>query len=97
MGMYDWDFTWGSNAIVANQAMMLLDGHRIDSTSGYLDAAIANMDYLLGKTLLINPLFQELAQTTLETYTTVNLVLTTSTNQCQDFWLEVPIPGQVTD
>lgn len=52
MGMYDWDFTWGSNAIVANQAMMLLDGHRIDSTSGYFDAAIANMDYLLGK----NPL-----------------------------------------
>ncbi len=52
MGVYNWDFTWGSNAVAANQTMLLVDAHRIDSTRGYLDAAIANMDYLLGK----NPL-----------------------------------------
>jgi endoglucanase len=52
LGMYSYDFTWGSNAIVGNHAMLLLDAHRIDDTKGYFEAAVANMDYLLGK----NPL-----------------------------------------
>jgi endoglucanase len=52
LGMADWEFTWGSNAIAANQSMLLLDAHRIDDTKGYLDAAMGNMDYLLGR----NPL-----------------------------------------
>jgi endoglucanase len=52
LGMADWEFTWGSNAIAANQSMLLLDAHRIDSTKGYLNAAMGNMDYLLGR----NPL-----------------------------------------
>lgn len=52
LGMYDWEFTWGSNAIALNHSMLLLDAHRLDDSKGYFDAALANMDYVLGK----NPL-----------------------------------------
>ncbi len=43
------DFIWGSNAVAANQAMMLIQGHRMNGNSQYLDAAQSLLDYLLGR------------------------------------------------
>lgn len=46
------DFRWGSNADVLNQAMMLLQGYRLDGQRVQLDAAQSQLDYILGR----NPL-----------------------------------------
>ena len=46
------DFVWGSNAVVLNQALMLLQGHRLAGRREYLDAAQSQLDYVLGR----NPL-----------------------------------------
>ncbi len=46
------DFVWGSNAVVLNQAMMLLQGYRLNGKREYLDAAQSQLDYVLGR----NPL-----------------------------------------
>jgi endoglucanase len=46
------DFVWGSNAVVLNQAVMLLQGYRINGKREYLDAAQSQLDYILGR----NPL-----------------------------------------
>lgn len=43
------DFVWGSNGTVGNQAMMLIQAYRLTADSTYLDAAMANLDYLLGR------------------------------------------------
>lgn len=43
------DFIWGSNAVAANQAMMLIQGYRMNGNSNYLDAAQSLLDYLLGR------------------------------------------------
>ena len=43
------DFVWGSNAVAANQAMALLVAHQLTGDANYLDAACANLDYLLGR------------------------------------------------
>ena len=50
--MTEHDFRWGSNAIALNQAMMLLQGYRLDGRREYLDAAQSQLDYVLGR----NPL-----------------------------------------
>lgn len=52
LAMTDTDFVWGSNAVVLNQAMMLLQGYRVTQHRGYLDAAQSQLDYILGR----NPL-----------------------------------------
>ncbi|HPG41296.1 MAG TPA: glycoside hydrolase family 9 protein [bacterium] len=49
MGVTASDFVWGSNAITANQAMVLLQAFIATQDSSYLHAAIANLDYLLGR------------------------------------------------
>lgn len=49
MGAEDWNFTWGSNGVVGNQAMILLQAYDMTQDSSYLDAAISNLDYLLGR------------------------------------------------
>ncbi|MBN6149753.1 glycoside hydrolase family 9 protein [Xanthomonas sp. AmX2] len=46
------DFRWGSNSIALNQAMMLLQGYRLQRKPQYLQAAQSQLDYVLGR----NPL-----------------------------------------
>jgi endoglucanase len=52
LAMADKDFIWGSNAVVLNQAMMLVQANRITGRRDYLDAAQSALDYTLGR----NPL-----------------------------------------
>ncbi len=49
MGVDKQDFIWGSNAIAANQGMELLIVYRLTHDSTYLNAALSNLDYLLGR------------------------------------------------
>jgi endoglucanase len=50
MGLYrDNDFVWGSNGVAGNHSLMLLQAYRITGNGEYLDAAQANLDYLLGR------------------------------------------------
>lgn len=43
------DFAWGSNSTAANQAMMLIQAYRLNGKRDYLDAAQAQLDYILGR------------------------------------------------
>lgn len=43
------DFVWGSNAVMLNQAMMLLQGYRLSGKPEYLAAAQSDLDYVLGR------------------------------------------------
>ena len=43
------DMVWGSNAVVLNQAMMLLQAYRLDGQQDYLLAAQSALDYVLGR------------------------------------------------
>ncbi|MES2152855.1 MAG: glycoside hydrolase family 9 protein [Pseudomonadota bacterium] len=43
------DFVWGSNAVVLNQAMMLLQAYRIGGQPDDLRAAQSALDYVLGR------------------------------------------------
>ncbi|MEY4134188.1 MAG: hypothetical protein RL386_538, partial [Bacteroidota bacterium] len=49
MGQSDGDFVWGSNSNAANQGILLLYAYRLTGLKAYLDAALANADYLLGR------------------------------------------------
>lgn len=49
MGTYDDDYVWGSNGNASNQALMLLVAHELTGDKKYLEAALGNIDYLLGK------------------------------------------------
>lgn len=49
MGREEQDFRWGSNGVAGNQAMALLQAHRLTGDSVYREAALANLDYLLGR------------------------------------------------
>ena len=49
VAMQDKDFVWGSNAVVLNQAMMLLQGYRLTGKTEYLNAAQSGLDYVLGR------------------------------------------------
>ena len=49
MGQSTSDFVWGSNAVAANQAMALLITYGLTGDAGFLEAATANLDYLLGR------------------------------------------------
>jgi endoglucanase len=49
-GSQSWHFTWGGNAIAGNQGFLLLQAYRHNpDKKGYFDAALANLDYLLGR------------------------------------------------
>ncbi len=52
LAMADKDFVWGSNAVVLNQALVLVQAYRFTQRRGYLDAAQSALDYTLGR----NPL-----------------------------------------
>lgn len=43
------DFVWGSNSVALGQAMMLVQGYRLNGKRDYLDAAQAMLDYVLGR------------------------------------------------
>ncbi|WP_077922976.1 glycoside hydrolase family 9 protein [Spirosoma sp. 209] len=49
MGKSASDYIWGSSAVAANQGIALIQAYRLTSQVEYLDAALANMDYLLGR------------------------------------------------
>jgi endoglucanase len=49
MGQSKADFEWGSNAVAANQGMVLVYAYRITKNNAYLEGALSNLDYLLGR------------------------------------------------
>lgn len=49
MGQSRKDFIWGGNAVCANQGIALMYAFQISGDQKYLDAAIGNLDYLLGR------------------------------------------------
>lgn len=49
MGQSQQDFVWGSNAVAANQGIALLQVYRITKDKRYVDHALSNLDYLLGR------------------------------------------------
>ena len=48
-GKYDNDFVWGSNGVIGNHSLMLIQAYRLTEDSTYLDAALSNLDYMLGR------------------------------------------------
>lgn len=49
MGFSPKDFVWGSNAVAANQGILLIQAYRINKDKKYLAFALSNLDYLLGR------------------------------------------------
>ncbi|MHB1922220.1 MAG: glycoside hydrolase family 9 protein [Chitinophagaceae bacterium] len=49
MGKSVHDFIWGSNSVAANEGILLVQAYMISHNRKYMDAAISNLDYLLGK------------------------------------------------
>ncbi|WP_426107044.1 heme-degrading domain-containing protein [Massilia sp. TSP1-1-2] len=49
VAMQEADFVWGSNAVVLNQSMMLLQAYRLSGNGENLKAAQAGLDYVLGR------------------------------------------------
>jgi len=49
MGLYSGHFGWGSNSNAANGSITLIKAFQITQDSTYLWAAMANLDYLLGR------------------------------------------------
>ena len=43
------DFIWGSNAVAANQGILLINAYSFSNDKRYLNGAISNLDYLLGR------------------------------------------------
>jgi endoglucanase len=49
MGQSRRDFIWGSNAVAANQGIVLINAYLITKDKKYIDYALANLDYILGR------------------------------------------------
>ncbi|MEX2601041.1 MAG: glycoside hydrolase family 9 protein [Balneolaceae bacterium] len=50
MGRYgNQDFVWGSNGVISNHSMMLIQAYRLDREERYLEATLSNLDYILGR------------------------------------------------
>jgi endoglucanase len=49
MGADNNDFVWGSNAVDANEGVLLLQAYDLTKDKSYLKAAMAALDYLLGR------------------------------------------------
>jgi endoglucanase len=43
------DFNWGSNSNAANQSIVLINAYLITQNKKYLNAALTNLDYILGR------------------------------------------------
>ena len=49
MGQSARDFNWGSNSNAANQGIALINAYFISSDKKFVDYALSNLDYLLGR------------------------------------------------
>lgn len=49
MGRSAQDYIWGSSAVAANQGIALIQAYRLTNDRKYLNFALANADYLLGR------------------------------------------------
>jgi len=49
MGLSKQDFNWGSNANAANQGILLLNAYHLTGNNTYFNAALSNLDYILGR------------------------------------------------
>jgi endoglucanase len=49
MGQSKKDFTWGSNSTAANQGIALVNAWLISKDKRYIDGALTNLDYILGR------------------------------------------------
>lgn len=49
MGQTERDFVWGSNAVAANQGILLLYAYAATKNRKYIDHALTNLDYILGR------------------------------------------------
>ncbi len=49
MGKSARDFNWGSNSVAANQGVALIQAYLLTGSRKYLDYALGNLDYLLGR------------------------------------------------
>lgn len=49
MGAQDWNFVWGSNSVAANQGILLLNAYKFTKDKNYLEGALKNLDYLMGR------------------------------------------------
>ncbi|MDB5111533.1 MAG: endoglucanase, partial [Mucilaginibacter sp.] len=48
MGQSKSDFIWGSNAVAANQGVILVNAYLLTNNKKYIDNALTNLNYLLG-------------------------------------------------
>jgi endoglucanase len=49
MGQNKKDFIWGSNAVAANQGIVLINAYFVTKNKKYVDHALTNLDYILGR------------------------------------------------
>lgn len=49
MGVSARDFIWGSSSVAANQGIILINAYKITGDKKYIDYALTNVDYLLGR------------------------------------------------
>jgi endoglucanase len=49
IGQNERDFVWGSNAVASNQGIALIQAYFISKEQVFLEAALSNLDYILGK------------------------------------------------
>ena len=49
MGKSAGDFIWGSNSVATNQGIMLIQAYNLSKNRKYLDYALTNLDYVLGR------------------------------------------------
>ncbi len=49
MGQSVRDFSWGGNSIAANQGILLIKAYQLSGDKKYVDYALTNLDYLLGR------------------------------------------------
>jgi endoglucanase len=49
MGKSAADFVWGSNSVAANQGILLIQAFKITNNRKYVDFALTNLDYILGR------------------------------------------------
>ena len=43
------DFIWGSNSVATNQGILLIQAYRLSKERKFLDCALTNLDYVLGR------------------------------------------------
>ncbi|MDQ6889155.1 MAG: glycoside hydrolase family 9 protein, partial [Bacteroidota bacterium] len=49
MGQSVRDFSWGGNSVAANQGILLIKAYLLSGEKKYVDYALSNLDYLLGR------------------------------------------------